>query len=582
MATAEEPGSELRAEDLVDILRHAGRQLESSPGVVVSQGEEGLRWILLAAINGATRGRGFAEAFNRRGKTDILVRDNGSNVYIAECKNYGGPKKTREAIGQLLGYTGWRQRHVGLLIFVRSTSMTTAIRSTRDALEDERGIRSIEALDGDESELLAIADHPADPAVPLEITVQLFHLPIPRGREELIGGELADEPAEAGGLLESRGLPAEEEGFAYQTHEGPGGVELPIRPDAVMRLERITPEGRVAIDAIPLDDQAAQRHAPAGQIEFEDEESARQMKRAMRDNVAIEVPGVRMRFDRLPPLFRQAAEEISAADPEHVTVRLSPIGLWQCRMHVATDRGNLEVPMAFAPVETDRDDELAMRGSFHDLALTIRVRRGEEANLEWVDHPTGSPVRERLASLDFLYALSGAGEIRWESIDPSEIGPLSVTKELQELPEELVFDRKFFANLVLLEDHLGVGFDLPEEIEEDELMRIFAAAEAVRTGKTIVLVDHLTLEVDSSKLQPGDDSELHGLVPVYATILGTKFRLGLGRGSFQGRVSAVERQGEVDRITLVPVDDAAARVEVSDIQSPEKRERRDSNPRPPA
>jgi hypothetical protein len=42
------------------------------------------------------------------GKTDILIRDNDKNIFIAECKFWGGPKLFKETIDQLLGYTSWR------------------------------------------------------------------------------------------------------------------------------------------------------------------------------------------------------------------------------------------------------------------------------------------------------------------------------------------------------------------------------------------------------------------------------------------------------------------------------------------
>jgi hypothetical protein len=560
---------ELSAEDVIDILRHAGRQLETAPGVVESQGEEGLRSILLTAVNGATRGLAVAEAFNNRGKTDILVRREGVNLYLAECKNYAGPKKLGEAIDQLLRYTGWREREVGLLVFVRSTTMTTAIKAARQALSEEESVRSVQDLDDDGSDLLAIAAHPADPALDLEITIQLFNLPLPRDRKELIGGELSDQPQGLEEVLAGRGVPAPEDGIAYQTHEGPQKTKLPIRPDALVRIERITPEGRVAIDAIPMDEKAADKHAPAGQIEFSDPEGARQLRRALRDHVAVELPGARLRFDRLPPLFHKAAEELeelAAANPEQVTVRLAPQGLWQCKMHVETNRGNLEVPMAFASLETKRKDELAVRGSFHDVALTLRVVRGHDPTLEWSHQSTDSPIRERLASLDFLYALSGEGEIRWESIDPPSGGVLSVTTEQEDLPENLVFDRTFFGNLVLLEDYLDLGFELPDEIDEEGVAAIFTAAEAVRTGKATVLVNDLTLKAPAGELTPGDETELHGPVPVDIAILGTKFRLGLGQGTFQAQVSGVEHHGDIDHVTFVPQDEKAAKVEVSDIQ----------------
>jgi hypothetical protein len=49
-----------------------------------------------------------AEAFNIEGKTDILVRHEGSNLFIGECKVWSGAKGFGETVDQLFRYTGWR------------------------------------------------------------------------------------------------------------------------------------------------------------------------------------------------------------------------------------------------------------------------------------------------------------------------------------------------------------------------------------------------------------------------------------------------------------------------------------------
>lgn len=43
----------------------------------------------------------FWETFNSSGKTDILIRVENRNIFIAECKFWRGPKSFGEAIEQL-------------------------------------------------------------------------------------------------------------------------------------------------------------------------------------------------------------------------------------------------------------------------------------------------------------------------------------------------------------------------------------------------------------------------------------------------------------------------------------------------
>jgi hypothetical protein len=61
-----------------------------------------------------------------------------------------------------------------------------------------------------------------------------------------------------------------------------------------------------------------------------------------------------------------------------------------------------------------------LRGHFHNLSVTLALTRGDADNaqdreLSWALHPTDASVRDRLAALDFLYAMSGAGTLRIES-----------------------------------------------------------------------------------------------------------------------------------------------------------------------
>jgi hypothetical protein len=56
-------------------------------------GEEDLRHVLLTALNTHKGIEGVAEAFNVAGKTDILVRHQNRNLFVAECKLWSGPAR---------------------------------------------------------------------------------------------------------------------------------------------------------------------------------------------------------------------------------------------------------------------------------------------------------------------------------------------------------------------------------------------------------------------------------------------------------------------------------------------------------
>jgi len=83
--------------------------MERHPSTYAGKGEEALRDDLLATLSthfpGAT-----AETFNKTGKTDLLIRHENENGFVAECKFWSGSKSYHDAIGQLLGYLTWRDR----------------------------------------------------------------------------------------------------------------------------------------------------------------------------------------------------------------------------------------------------------------------------------------------------------------------------------------------------------------------------------------------------------------------------------------------------------------------------------------
>jgi hypothetical protein len=74
------------------------------------------------------------EAFNAAGKTDILVRDGDRNLLVCECKFWKGAKSLNDAVDQLMSYLTWRDAKALLVVFNRTTQMTTVISTTESAL----------------------------------------------------------------------------------------------------------------------------------------------------------------------------------------------------------------------------------------------------------------------------------------------------------------------------------------------------------------------------------------------------------------------------------------------------------------
>ena len=64
--------------------------MERSPRAFGKMDEESLRDHILVQLNGHYEGQATGETFNFAGKTDILIRGNGSNVFIGRMQVLDG------------------------------------------------------------------------------------------------------------------------------------------------------------------------------------------------------------------------------------------------------------------------------------------------------------------------------------------------------------------------------------------------------------------------------------------------------------------------------------------------------------
>src|SRR5207248_2156138 len=72
-------------EHILSIVLNMAKVIERSPRRFADMAEEELRDHFLVQLNGQYEGQATGETFNFQGKTDILIRTEGRNVFIAEC-----------------------------------------------------------------------------------------------------------------------------------------------------------------------------------------------------------------------------------------------------------------------------------------------------------------------------------------------------------------------------------------------------------------------------------------------------------------------------------------------------------------
>ena len=114
-------------EHILGVLQNMVQVMERSPSSFVTMDEESIRSHFLVQLNGHYEGQATGETFNYEGKTDILVRSEGRNIFIAECKFWAGPKMLTDTIDQLLGYTSWRDTKVAVIVFNRNKDFSRVL-----------------------------------------------------------------------------------------------------------------------------------------------------------------------------------------------------------------------------------------------------------------------------------------------------------------------------------------------------------------------------------------------------------------------------------------------------------------------
>lgn len=163
-------------EQVLGIARGMSVAMERSPKTFGRLNEEAIRDQFLVPLNGQYQGAATSETFNFEGKTDILIREKGRNVFIAECKFWGGPAKLSATVDQLLGYASWRDTQTAILLFNRGRSMTHVLANVGPTIRAHPSfVREIPY--GGETDFRFVLCHRDDPERELTLTILAFEVP---------------------------------------------------------------------------------------------------------------------------------------------------------------------------------------------------------------------------------------------------------------------------------------------------------------------------------------------------------------------------------------------------------------------
>ena len=163
-------------EDILSILSNMVEVMERSPRAFKDMNEEDLRTHFLVQLNGQYEGQATGETFNYEGKTDILIRADGKNIFIAECKFWTGPAGLKEALDQLLGYTSWRDTKVALLVLNRDRNMSTVLSRVPETVREHPHYKADRPTNA-ETEFRYVFGHRDDAQREIIVTIRVFDVP---------------------------------------------------------------------------------------------------------------------------------------------------------------------------------------------------------------------------------------------------------------------------------------------------------------------------------------------------------------------------------------------------------------------
>lgn len=161
-------------EEILAILRNAGATMERTPNSYMSLKEDGLRNVLLTALNSSFKGSATGEAFRNNGKTDICIEAENRAAFVAECKMWTGEKEVASAIAQLDSYLTWRDCKTALIYFVRRRDFLSVTKKMEGVLRRQDNISQVSVLDANEYKCFLAST--SSPGQRKEMRVLMFNL----------------------------------------------------------------------------------------------------------------------------------------------------------------------------------------------------------------------------------------------------------------------------------------------------------------------------------------------------------------------------------------------------------------------
>lgn len=163
-------------EHILSVLENMVGVMEQSPGAFREIDEESLRTHFLVQLNGHFSGDATGETFNYEGKSDILIKVDGKNIFVGECKFWTGEKGYLETLDQVLSYLSWRDTKAAVLVFNRNRDFSGVLAKIEEATPSHPSFKKM-TRKRSESSWTYLFGHKDDANREITITVQAYNVP---------------------------------------------------------------------------------------------------------------------------------------------------------------------------------------------------------------------------------------------------------------------------------------------------------------------------------------------------------------------------------------------------------------------
>ena len=169
-------------DSILSTINNMSLVIERSPTAFEFMREEHIRIHILVQLNAQFRGAATGETFNYKGKTDILVRVDNRNIFVAECKFWRGAKGLTKTIDQILGYLAWRDTKAAICVFSRNRKFSRVLDTIPQCVRTHPCFKR-ECEYSLETGFRYVLRRPGDPDKELTLTVLAFDVPHSLGTE---------------------------------------------------------------------------------------------------------------------------------------------------------------------------------------------------------------------------------------------------------------------------------------------------------------------------------------------------------------------------------------------------------------